>query len=72
LFAIGVKNRVCGNGYRKFQFIKKDRIMSLFKFIKEKCQCFFYPIKIGVCINLNKPKPSAYHFLGDKRSIENS
>jgi len=38
------------------------------QFHQNKCQYFFYPIKIGACINLNKP--NACHFLGDKRSME--
>jgi len=34
----------------------RTKIKSLFKLISEKMQCFFYPIKIGVSLNLYKSK----------------
>jgi len=35
----------------------------------KKNTCFFYGVKIGVCIHFNKSKLNDQHFLGDKRSI---
>jgi len=59
------------NNFSLFISFARSLFKSLFKFIQEEIPCFFYPIKIGDCINFYKLKPNVYQFLGDKRSIEN-